>query len=200
MASQVHPPSPLRSLSARLLVLTIAFVLLGEILIYVPSIARFRKVYLDERIAAAHLATLSLEAAGQAGIDSTLENELLSHAGVLSVTLREPAPELMLGKLPPVEKVLDLRAGGPLRADRRGVRDAAPPRPAHDPGDRPLARSARRCWSTSACARQALWNAMVNYSWRILTLSIVISLLTAVLVYAALQLAIVRPLGASPRA
>ena len=48
------------ALSARLLVLTIAFVLLGEILIYVPSIARFRAVYLDERIAAAHLATLSL--------------------------------------------------------------------------------------------------------------------------------------------
>jgi signal transduction histidine kinase len=41
---------------------------------------------------------------------------------------------------------------------------------------------------------QALWNAMVNYSWRILTLSIAISLLTAVLVYAALQFAIVRPL------
>jgi hypothetical protein len=114
MASQVHLPSPLRSLSARLLVLTIAFVLLGEVLIYVPSIARFRKGYLDERIAAAHLATLSLEAAGEAGIGRALEIELLSHAGVLSVTLREPAPELMLGKLPPVQKVLDLRAGGPL--------------------------------------------------------------------------------------
>ncbi len=35
---------------------------------------------------------------------------------------------------------------------------------------------------------------MVNYSWRILTLSIVISLITAFLVYAALQLAMVRPL------
>ena len=52
-----------RSLSARLLVLTMAFVLLGEVLICVPSIARFRRVYLEERIAAAHLATLSLEAA-----------------------------------------------------------------------------------------------------------------------------------------
>ena len=114
MVSQVHLPSPLRSLSARLLLLTIAFVLLGEVLIYVPSIARFRKVYLDERIAAAHLATLSLEAAGAAGIDGALEDELLSHAGVLSVTLREPAPQLMLGQLPPVEKVVDLRAGGPL--------------------------------------------------------------------------------------
>ena len=32
---------------------------------------------------------------------------------MLSVTLREPAAELMLGKLPPVEQVYDLRRAGP---------------------------------------------------------------------------------------
>ena len=109
MANQLRLPALYRSLSARLLVLTMAFVLLGEVLIYVPSIARFRRAYLDERIAAAHLATLSLEAAGATGVDRVLENELLSQAGVLSVTLREPAAELMLGKLPPVQQVFDLR-------------------------------------------------------------------------------------------
>jgi signal transduction histidine kinase len=41
---------------------------------------------------------------------------------------------------------------------------------------------------------QALWNAMVDYSWRILNLSIVLSLLTAFLVYLSLQLLIVLPL------
>jgi len=193
MASQARLPSPLRSLSARLLVLTIAFVLLGEVLIYVPSIARFRKVYLDERIAAAHLATLSLEAAGEAGIGGALENELLSHAGVLSVTLREPAPELMLGQLPPVEKVFDLRTGGPLaligeafatlrHGGRRAIRviGPSPQRPA--------------VLVDISLREQGLWNAMADYSWRILTLSIVLSLITAVLVYAALQLTMVRPL------
>jgi signal transduction histidine kinase len=193
MASHRHLPSPLRSLSARLLVLTAAFVLLAEVLIYVPSIARFRKVYLDERIAAAHLATLSLEAAGERGIDGALADELLSHAGVLSVTLREPAPELMLGKLPPVEKVLDLREGGAraLIAEaletlrHRGARTIrvigpSPQRPA--------------VLVDISLREEALWNAMINYSWRILTLSIVISLVTGLLVYAALQLAMVRPL------
>ena len=178
MASHRHLPSPLRSLSARLLVLTAAFVLLAEVLIYVPSIARFRKVYLDERIAAAHLATLSLEAAGERGIDGALADELLSHAGVLSVTLREPAPELMLGKLPPVEKVLDLREGGAraLIAEaletlrHRGARTIrvigpSPQRPA--------------VLVDISLREEALWNAMINYSWRILTLSIVISLITA---------------------
>ncbi len=41
---------------------------------------------------------------------------------------------------------------------------------------------------------QGLWNAMVAYSWRILTLSVVLSLITAFLVFTALQLMIVRPL------
>jgi signal transduction histidine kinase len=193
MAQQLRRPSPHRSLSARLLVLTIAFVLLGEILIYVPSIARFRRVYLEERIAAAHLATLSVEAAGAAGLDRALEEELLSHAGVLSVTLREPAAELMLGRLPAVEKVVDLRSTGPLAlvADafetlwyggRRTIRviGPSPQRP--------------EVLVDISLREEGLWNAMIDYSWRILTLSIVISLLTAFLVYVALQLMIVRPL------
>jgi signal transduction histidine kinase len=193
MASQPHLPSPARSLSARLLVLTIGFVLLGEILIYVPSIARFRTVYLAERIAAAHLATLSLEAAGDTGIDPELEDELLSHAGVLSVTLREPAAELMLGQLPPVEKVVDLRAASPMAAigaafdtllhgGDRTIRVIGPS-PQHP-----------AILVDISLHERALWNAMANYSWRILRLSIVISLITAVLVYAALQLMMVRPL------
>jgi signal transduction histidine kinase len=174
-------------------VLTIAFVLLGEVLIYVPSIARFRIVYLDERIAAAHLATLSLQAAGEAGISSELENELLSHAGVLSVILREPAAELMLGKLPPVEKVIDLRTSNPMamvgeafetlrHGGQRTIRviGPSPQRPA--------------VLVDISLRERPLWAAMVNYSWRILTLSIVLSLLTAVLVYTALQFTMVRPL------
>ncbi len=193
MAQPLHLPSPHRSLSARLLVLTIAFVLLGEVLIYVPSIARFRRGWLDERIAAAHLATLSLQAAGERGIDAALEAELLSQAGVLSVTLREPAAELMLGKLPAVQKIVDLRAQSALgmigeafdtlwQGGQRTIRviGPSPQRPSvlvdislHEAG---------------------LWQDMVSYSWRILTLSIAISLLTALLVYAALQLMIVRPL------
>jgi hypothetical protein len=36
-----------RGLSARLLVLTVLFVLVGEVFIYVPSVARYRVVYLQ---------------------------------------------------------------------------------------------------------------------------------------------------------
>jgi signal transduction histidine kinase len=193
MAGKLHQPALHRSLSARLLVLTVAFVLLSEVLIYVPSIARFRRVHLEERIAAAHLATLSLEASPNGQIEDQLERELLSQAGVLSVTLREPAAELMLGKLPPVEKVYDLRDSSAMamigdafetlwRGGDRTIRviGRSPARPA--------------VLVDVSLREQGMWNAMVGYSGRILTLSIVISLLTALLVFAALQLMIVRPL------
>ncbi len=52
----------LNSLSARLLVLTVFFVMLSEVLIFVPSVARFRMTYFENRIAAGELATLALEA------------------------------------------------------------------------------------------------------------------------------------------
>ncbi|MGI9493606.1 MAG: sensor histidine kinase [Geminicoccaceae bacterium] len=193
MANNLRPPNPFRSLSARLLVLTMAFVLLGEILIYVPSISRFRKVYLEERIAAAHLATLSLEASGTDRLDSGLENELLHHAGVLAITLHAPRANLMLGRLPSVEKVFDMRAATPwtLIADafealwyqgERAIRVMAP-----SPQDPKLL-------VDISMREQALWNAMVDYSQRIFNLSIGLSLLTALLVYLSLQLMMVRPL------
>ena len=193
MASQIHLPALHRSLSARLLVLTIAFVLLGEVLIYVPSIARFRKVYLEERIAAAHLATLSLEAAGPLGISDDLENELLSQAGVLSIILREPAAQLMLGRLPAVQEVFDLRDATPLslivdaftalwHGGKRTIRviGPSPQRP--------------QVLVDISLRERAMWNAMVDYSWRILNLSVVLSLITAVLVYLSLQWLMIRPL------
>ena len=48
------------SLSARLLVMTVAFVMVSEVLIFAPSIASFRLKYLEERIAAANIAVLAL--------------------------------------------------------------------------------------------------------------------------------------------
>ena len=190
---QLRPPPLHRSLSARLLVLTIAFVLFSEVLIYVPSISRFRNVYLEERIAAAHLATLSVEAAGDRGIDAELQAELLRHAGVISVTLRKPVVELTLGELPPVDAVFDARRDRPVtmiqdafetlaHRGQRTIRVIGPsPR---EPG----------VLVDISLDERPLWRAMVDYSGRILTLSIIISVLTALLVFASLHWLMVRPM------
>ena len=84
-------PPLARGLSARLLVLTIVFVMIGEVLIYVPSVSRYRLVYLQERLAAANEATLALEATPDGMVSPDLEQRLLLHARVHSVALRMPA-------------------------------------------------------------------------------------------------------------
>ena len=50
----------LNSLSGRFLILTIVFVMLAEVLIFVPSIARFREDYLLTRLERAQIASLAL--------------------------------------------------------------------------------------------------------------------------------------------
>ena len=73
-------PPARRSLSARLLLLAIVYVMLSEILIYVPSIHRFRVEYLESRLADGHLAVLALDASPDRQINDRLSDELLRHA------------------------------------------------------------------------------------------------------------------------
>src|SRR5262245_26697510 len=77
-----------RGLSARLLALTICFVMVSEILIYVPSIAFFRNDWLNQKLASAYIAILALEATPDFMIDPELELRLLDNAGARQVALR----------------------------------------------------------------------------------------------------------------
>ena len=65
-------------LSARLLVLTVLFVMLAEILIYVPSVANYRQNWLSNRVSAAITAALVLEAAPNGMVSDTLAMQILS--------------------------------------------------------------------------------------------------------------------------
>jgi len=56
-------PGPFRGLSGKVLVMTVLFVMLGEVLIFLPSIANFRIQWLKGRIAQAEIAALAAEAA-----------------------------------------------------------------------------------------------------------------------------------------
>ncbi|WP_188259032.1 sensor histidine kinase [Azospirillum tabaci] len=189
-------PSVTRSLSAKLLVLTVLFVLLAEVLIYTPSIARYRLTYLEERLAAAHLAALSVEATPDMMVAMELQNELLAHVGAHAVELIRPDSRVyMLSRsMPPtVDAVFDLRATMAPRlaadafmalAQRRDrvirVIGPSPKDPAFQVemviDERPMIR------------------AMVDFSGRILALSVAISLIAAVLVFVSLTRLLVRPM------
>ena len=55
-------------LSGKLLLLTTLFVMIAEVMIYVPSIANYRIMWLKDRLAAAHTAALVLDAAPSAAV------------------------------------------------------------------------------------------------------------------------------------
>ena len=74
-----HLPPPAKSLSAQVLLLTIFFVMLGEVLIYAPSAGRFRYEYLRDRLATAHVAVLALLATPDNMVSEALQAELLQH-------------------------------------------------------------------------------------------------------------------------
>lgn len=82
-------PSLLDGLSGKLLLLTVLFVMLGEILIFLPSIANFRLNWLKNRVAQAEIAALAVEAAPDKMLSEDLKSELLAGAGVLVVSLKK---------------------------------------------------------------------------------------------------------------
>ena len=79
-------PPLAKSLSLKLLLLTVFFVMLAEILIYCPSVGRFRLVYLEERLGAAHLAILALEATPNQNVGVEMEERLMAHVGAYAVS------------------------------------------------------------------------------------------------------------------
>ncbi|MEN8831686.1 MAG: sensor histidine kinase, partial [Pacificibacter sp.] len=79
-------PRFLNTLTGRFLMLTVVFVMAAEIMIFVPSIARYREDFLLSHLERAQIASLALLA--NDSIDMKLEDELLANAGVYNVVLR----------------------------------------------------------------------------------------------------------------
>jgi signal transduction histidine kinase len=191
-------------LSGKLLVLTLSFVMLSEILIFVPSIANFRVTWLTDRIGAAQLASLAAEASGSGDIPPRLRAELLRSAQVKAVALkRNNERQLILQTdMPPaIDATYDLTAfgrNGPgpglsgrleaivdamavfLRTEKRTIRVVG------RPGDGDLVEI--------VVPEGPLKAAMLKFGLNILVLSIFISILTAALVYMALNRLLVRPM------
>src|SRR5918998_5000617 len=79
---------PWFGLSARLLAMTVLFVMVAEVLIYVPSVANFRRNWLNDRLAAAQIAALVMDAAPAEQLSEDLEAKLLEGVGAQAVAVR----------------------------------------------------------------------------------------------------------------
>src|SRR3954471_21894174 len=87
---------PRFGLSAKLLVLTILFVMIAEVLIYVPSVANFRLNWLRDRLAPAPPAALVLDAAPSGMVPESLSRQILTSVGAKAVAMKVGPTRRML--------------------------------------------------------------------------------------------------------
>ncbi len=188
---------PWQSMSARLLLLTVGFVMLAEVLIFMPSIGRYWESWLNERLAAAHLAVLGLAATPNLVINPELEAELLSHVGAYSVSVQtDTHGTLMLMAEPPAEPIsqtVDLLNASAFRLIDYALEGLVS---YEDRIIRVIGRSPEAPASTVRIVIDDLQlkDDLRQFAVRILLLSLVISVITAGLVFLSLQLMLVRPM------
>ena len=183
-------------LSMRILGLVVAAVMTAEILIFLPSIARFRVVYLEQLIESGTLAALALDATPDNMVTEEVKRALLNNARVDTVVLVEPnKPKRALMTIEPRPSMpsYNLKEEGSFTL----IWDALAAM-AHDG-----ARYMRVGGESMRLPHAMVWIvvdelpmriAMYSYATRILVLSIIIALFTAVLLYLALRWLVILPL------
>src|SRR5437763_2024718 len=187
---------PVKSLSARLLILTAFFVMVGEVLIFVPSVARYRMTYFENRLAAGYIATLALDASPTGRLEQSLTDKLLSRVGAQGVAVhRADGSVLRLDRAEPPRPdfTIDLTHPNVLLAIRGSFRTL------FGDGNRILRvlgpAGANNADTAEVLLDEApLRNELWDFGIRILELSLVLSLVTAALVYFSLHWLLVRPM------
>src|SRR6516164_4784606 len=186
---------PRLGLSGKLLVFTILFVMIAEVLIYVPSIALYRLMWLNDRLASAYTAALVLDAAPNGMVPDSLAKQILDSIGARAVAMKMGTQRRMLAvgdAPPPIADDFDMRqvyafdsivdAFKMMLNTKKGVMRVVGPAPMG--GD----------YIEIILDEPPLRNAMLRYSVDLLLISLLISGITAVLVYLALHYLFVRPM------
>jgi signal transduction histidine kinase len=181
-------------LSAKLLVLTILFVMIAEVLIYVPSVANFRLNWLRDKLSDAYTAALVLEATPQ--VPDELTQQVLDSIGARAVAMKmgQQRRLLMVGDMPPtVDHEIDLRD---VSWHSAIVHAFAALLSNGDDIIRVLGHAPRGGEFVEVIFdERPLRAAMLQFSGNILVLSLIISAITATLVFLALHYLFVRPLS-----
>lgn len=185
----------LNSLSGRFLLVTLAFVILAEVMILVPSVARFRADYLLLRLEKAQIAALAVLASPDM-IGPDLERELLANAEVFNVVLRRDEVRQLVLSSPipePIHDTFDLRLAGPWQL----IRDAG--LLLLDPTPRiirvigvPVQAAGRLIEITMDTG--PLRRSMIDYGLQVLIMSALISAVTAFLLFLAVRRLMVVPI------
>ena len=183
-------------LSAKLLLLTILFVMLAEVLVFVPSVSNFRRQWLIERLAASQIAALAAEAAPGGQLPSMLRDELLEKAQVKAIAVKRDASRVLVIQMDmpaEIDAAYDLRNASwlTLIGDALMVYVAPDERVIRVVGEPSMAEGEV---IDVVMGEGPLKAAMIRYGLDILGLSILISIITAALVYLSLDALLVKPM------
>lgn len=185
------------SLSGRLLLLTLLYVMVSETAIFLPSTGRFYINQLAARMEAAEIAILPFTEPSGKGASSALRRQLLDRAGAAAVMLkRADQRELFLADEMParVDETVDLGRTGMiggmglaldclLQGDGRTLRVVSP---THIKGAETI---------EAVIGEAPIRSALVAFARRLLWEAFLISLATALFVFVSLYLVVVRPMG-----
>lgn len=189
------PPGHASSLSARLLLLTIAFVMVAQAAVFAPMMSRARIAYLNQKLEQAHLVLVALEVA-TAEIDPLLRDTLLFQSGMFGMTISRPgqAARTLGPSIPTIlPHVYDLRSENywdsifhafAMMARTGEVPVAVTGHSVRDP------QVLVEVYLDESPLRANMW----NYGRRILFIGFIVSVIAAAAVYVALQWLAVHPL------
>lgn len=186
-----------RSLSSKVLVLTVTFVMVAEVLIFVPSVANFRMRWLQDRVNTAAIASVVLANADAESLSRKMQDDILMATGAKAIALREAGVSRLLAaeEMPPtVDRHIDLRQSGPMTAIgdvmdtliNGGNRTIRVYGPVGDSGKT----------VEIIISDKGLLDALLVYARNVFLLSIIISLFTGSLVFFALRRMMIAPIRA----
>ena len=190
------------SLSGRLLLLTLFYVLLTEAVIFGPSIGRYHHALLQSHIESAEIAILPLTEAAGERLSTSLREQLLARAGANAVVLRRPEEHelfLVTQVQRRIDLTIDLRNNNALNEIYYGL----------DCLLRGGNRTLRIMSSTHIrgaegidviLGEHSIHSALVQFAGRTALLALLLSLVTAILVFLSLYFVLVRPMGRITRA
>ena len=182
------------SLSGRLLLLTIGFVMISVALLYFPSVARYHHQLLDDRINSARTRDPALHRGAGRTVLAAPQVQLLARAGVEAVILRGGGQhELFLSARSRRRSRRNIMRARPIWPNR--FRDVV--RCLFAPPNRTIRIDATMAPGRSILVianEEPIRIALFNFSTRVLALSIFVSALTSLLVFISLYLILVRPM------
>jgi signal transduction histidine kinase len=190
------------SLSGRLLLLTIFYVMIGEVLIFLPSIGQYYREILGNHIESAELAIMPFTMPGGDQLPESLRARILNRAGAAAVLLKRADQRqlFLVDRLPQkVDVTIDLTKSG----FGRGMVDALSClmhggnrmlhviAPTHVEGAESIG---------IVLGEAPIRAALASYAWRVIETGFFVSAVAACLVFLSLFFVFVRPMGKITRA